>query len=140
MARSRRSAASKLRLLISLTLAATAAFPPSAAAQLAAARPPLPLAALPPLAQLGELGRELQLHLDGRRPARLEAVSAGLDAVEARLAAGLPASDEPSLVRAELGRVRALLGRAAARASASAPAAFGPRAPGADGASALLRA
>jgi len=105
------SKASMLRLLISFVVFSSGALPPTAAAQvaLAVSRPPLPLAALPPLAQLEAIGRELQLHLEGRAPARLDAAVARLEKIEARLAVG--AVEEPGRVRAELDRVRVLLGR-----------------------------
>lgn len=118
-----------LRLLISLAVFASGALPPSAAAQVAlvAVRPPLPPAALPPLAQLEAFGRELQRHLEGRAPARLDAVAEGLRKIEGRLAAG--AVEEPGRVRAEIDRVRVLLGRVLGRPQASGPAAVRASAP-----------
>ena len=140
MAISGLSKASMLRLLISFVVFASGALPPTAAAQVAvlAGRPALPLAALPPLAQLEAIGRELQLHLEGRAPARLDAAVSGLEKIEARLAAGAVA--EPSRVREELERVRVLLGRILGTARASGPFALLPNAPRDPAAAAALRA
>ncbi|MCM2303398.1 MAG: hypothetical protein NDJ72_01750 [Elusimicrobia bacterium] len=125
MARSGRSA-SKIRLLLSLSLLGSA-LPRSAAAQVPVAAFRLPAAAaVAPLAQLEAYGRELQLHLDGRRPARLDVVAAGLSTLEARLNAGVPPLQEPGKVRAELERVRVLLGRILARPVAAGPVAGRP--------------
>ena len=129
-----------LRLLVSSALLASAVLPPAAAAQVAivAVRPALPLAALPPLAQLEAIGRELQLHLEGRAPARLDEAAVRLEAIEARLAAGMV--EEPGRVRAELERVRLLLGRILGRPLPPAGAAIPSYEARAEGASALLRA
>lgn len=140
MAISGLSKASMLRLLISLTVLSSGALPPSAAAQVAlvAARPALPFAAPPPLAQLEAIGRELQLHLEGRAPARLDSAVAALERIEARLAAG--AVEEPGRVRVELDRVRVLLGRILGAPQASFPAAFRAAAPRDPAVASALRA
>lgn len=115
-----------IRLLLSLSVIGSA-LPRSAAAQVPAAAFRLPAAAaVAPLAQVEAYGRELQLHLDGRRPARLDVVAAGLSALEARLNAGVPPLEDPARVRAELERVRVLLGRILARPVVAGPGAGRP--------------
>ncbi|MEQ1918118.1 MAG: hypothetical protein ABL955_02885 [Elusimicrobiota bacterium] len=121
-----RSKAPMLRLSISLMVFVTAALPPSAAAQIAAVafQPQAAFFAPPPLVELDAHGRELQLHLGGRKPARVEFISGRVKELNRRLAAGLPASEEPDHIRVELERVGALLDRvrghvAAPRASAA---------------------
>ncbi|MDD5304953.1 MAG: hypothetical protein PHS14_17790 [Elusimicrobia bacterium] len=128
MGKTTRSKASTVRLLVSLVVFLTAALPPSVAAQVAVAafRPPLPFVAPPALAELDAHGRELQLHLDGRKPARLEFISGRVEELKRRLAAGLPAAEEPSRVRLELARVGALLDRALGRTPAAAPRSVQP--------------
>ena len=99
----------------------TAVLPPSVAAQVAAVAFPRQAAffALPPLAELAAHGRELELHLDGRKPARLEFISGRVSELKRRLDAGLPAAEEPSRVRPELERVAALLDRVLGRGAAA---------------------
>ena len=88
-----------LRLSISLVVFATATLPPSAAAQVAAVafQPRASFFAPPPLAELEAHGRELRLHLAGRKPARVEFISGRVNELNRRLAAGLPASEEPPM-------------------------------------------
>lgn len=115
-----------IRLLLSL-LVLGPSLPRPAAAQVPVAAFRLPAAAaVAPLSQAEAYGRELQLHLDGRRPARLDVVAAGLATLEARLNAGVPPLKEPAKVRAELERVRLLLGRILARPVVAGPSAGRP--------------
>lgn len=121
MVKTIRSKASLIRLLVSFVVFTAAVLPPSAAAQVAAVafQHQAAFFALPPLAELNAHGRELELHLAGRKPARLEFISGRVSELKRRLDAGLPSAEEPSRVRPELERVGGLLDRALGRAATS---------------------
>lgn len=121
MANLNRSKAQAVRLLASFAVFLSAVLPPSAAAQFVAFQPQAAFFAPRPLAELGAHGRELQVHLAGGRPARLEFISGRVAELKRRVAAGLPVAEEPALVRPELERVGGLLDQALGRARAAAP-------------------
>lgn len=139
MANTLRSKARTVRLLASFAIFLSAALPPSAAAQFAAVAFPSQAGffAPRPLAELGAHGRELQVHLAGGRPARVEFISGRVAELKRRLAAGLPAAEEPALVKPELERVSALLDRVLGLTPPAAPRAAARTAPPAPAAAAV---